>query len=198
MRHARFLRENLRFCPEGKRKHSFSKSTNYRSKQFPLKWEIPSLEQSLTWENLSPFLPLGEIAKCRCVNRKTREINSSSEESEEDGDNGLEEAVEVEEDDDSHGGERKSDSNEDSEKDLGEEDAKDFDEKPKKKYGKGMKVLDLQLSHARPPPPNPPPPTSSLMFFWDFRGPFLPPQLKKVPLYLRGIFNNYSSNPNGL
>ena len=140
MRHARFLCENLRFCPEGKRKLSFSKSINYRSNQFPLEW--------VTWQNVSPFFPLGEIAKCGRVNRKTCEINSSSEESEEVGDNGLEEPVEVDEDDDSHDRERKSDSNEDSKKDHRGEDGKDFDEKPKKNYGKGMKVLDLQLSHA--------------------------------------------------
>ena len=108
-----------------------------------MEWEIPSFEQSLTWLNLSPIFPLGEIAKCRRVNRKTREINSSSEESEEDGEDGLEEPVEVEEDDDSHGGERKSDSDEDRENDHREEDGKDFNEKPKKKYGKGMKVLEL-------------------------------------------------------
>ena len=88
------------------------------------------------------IFPLGKIAKCRHVNRKTREINSSSEESKEDRDNGLEEPVEVEEDDDSHSGERKSDSNEHSEKNH-REDGKDFDEKPKKKYSKGMKVLDI-------------------------------------------------------
>ena len=99
--------------------------------------------EPVTWLNLSPIFPLGEIAKCRRVNSKTREINSSSEESEEDGGDGLEEPVEVEEDDDSHGGERKSDSDEDSENDHREEDGKDLNEKPKKKYGKGMKVLEL-------------------------------------------------------
>lgn len=104
------------------------------------------------------FFPLGEIAKCRRVNRKTREINSSSEESEADEDNGLEEPVEVEQDDDSYGGERKSDSDEDSEKYHREEDGKE--KKSKKKYGRGMKVLDLQLSHDRPPPFSP-----SLTFF---------------------------------
>ena len=97
-----------------KKKTFSSKSTNYRSNQFPLEWEIPSFEQSLTWLNLSPIFPLGEIAKCRRVNGKTSEKNSPSEESEEDGDDGLEEPVKVEKDDDSHGGERKSDSYEDS------------------------------------------------------------------------------------
>ncbi|XP_068734542.1 uncharacterized protein [Montipora capricornis] len=79
-----------------------------------------------------------EIGKCRRVNRKTCEINSSSEESKEVGDNGLEEPVEVDEDDDSHDRERKSDSGEDSEKDHREADGKDFDEKPKKNYGKEL------------------------------------------------------------
>ena len=59
-----------------------------------MEWEIPSFEQRLTWLNLSPIFPLGEIAKCRRVNS----LNSLSEESKEDGDNGLEEPVEVEED----------------------------------------------------------------------------------------------------
>lgn len=104
------------------------------------------------------FFPLGEIAKCRRVNRKTCEINSSSEESEADEDNSLEEPVEVEQDDDFYGGERKSDSDEDSEKYHREEDGKE--KKSKKKYGKGMKVLDLQLSHGQPPPFSP-----SLTFF---------------------------------
>ena len=88
------------------------------------------------------FLP-AEIAKCRRVNRKTSEINSSSEESEADDDNGLDTPVEVEEDDDSHGGEKKSDSDEDSEKDHREAEGKVSDEKLTKKYGKGMRDFDL-------------------------------------------------------
>lgn len=89
------------------------------------------------------FFFLGEIAKCGRVNRKICEINSSLEESEEVGDNGLEELVEVDEDDDFYDRERKSDFNEESKKDYRGEDGKDFDEKFKKNYGKGMKVFDF-------------------------------------------------------
>lgn len=144
MGHARLLRENLRFCPEFERKRNFLFLSQPITDRINSLWN--GKYQVLNRANITKFqhfFPSGEIAKYRRVNRKTREINSSSEESEADDDNDLEEPVEVEEDDYSHGGEMKSDSDEESEKDHREAEGKESDEKLKKKYGKGMKVFCL-------------------------------------------------------
>ena len=75
------------------------------------------------------FFPLGEITKCRRVNRKTCEKSSSSEESEAGEDNDAD------------------DSDEESESDHPGKHGQDLHKKTSKKYGKGM-----LKSHARQPP----------------------------------------------
>lgn len=99
------MRENLLFCQEFERKRNFLFPSQLITDRINSLWD--GEYQVLNRANIAKFqhfFPSGEIAKCGRVNRKTREINSSSEESEADDDNGLEEPVEVEEDDNSHGG----------------------------------------------------------------------------------------------
>ena len=131
---------------------TFSKSANYRADQFSLEQEIPTVTNRACLGHIWTFLLLGEIEKCRSVTRKTRETDSSSEESEGGQENGVEEPVEVEEEEHSYCEEGKSNSDEDSERDH-QEDGKDLDGKSKKKYRKGMTVFDFLLkANARIPP----------------------------------------------
>ena len=76
---------------------TFSRSTNYIPDQFSLEREIPTVTNRACLGHIWTFLLLGEIEKCRSVTRKTRETDSSSEESEGGEDKGGKEPVEVEE-----------------------------------------------------------------------------------------------------
>lgn len=93
------------------------------------------------------FFPLGEITKCRRVNRKTREESSSSEESEAGEDNDAD------------------DSDEQSESDDRGKHGQDLHKQRSKKYGKGMAVFLLIFSEN-------PTPTTSLIPFWTSVGKF--------------------------
>lgn len=87
IRNARLPREKLRFCSE--RKHNFF--------QFSFEREILTVTNIACLGHIWTFLLLGEIEKCGSVTRKTRETDSSSEESEGGEDKGGKEPVEVEE-----------------------------------------------------------------------------------------------------
>lgn len=76
---------------------TFSKSNNYRLNQFSFEQEILTVTNIACLGHIWTFLLLGEIEKCGSVTRKTRETDSSSEESEGDEDKGGKEPVEVEE-----------------------------------------------------------------------------------------------------
>ena len=112
-------REILLFCSEWKQ--NFFKSTNYRPDQFSLEREIPTITNRACLGHIWTFHLLGEIEKYRSLIRKTRDTDSSSEESEGGEDNGVEEPLEVEEEEHSYGEEGKSDSDEDSERDHQED-----------------------------------------------------------------------------
>lgn len=87
---------------------TFSKSTNYRADQFSLEREIPTVTNRACLGHIWIFLLLlGEIEKRRSVTRKTRETDSSSEESEGGEDNDVEEPVEVEKEEHSYSEEGK-------------------------------------------------------------------------------------------
>ena len=76
---------------------TFSKSNNYRLNQFSFEREILTVTNIACLGHIWTFLLLGEIEKCGSVARKTRETDSSSEESEGGEDKGGKEPVEVEE-----------------------------------------------------------------------------------------------------
>lgn len=76
---------------------TFSKSNNYRLNQFSFEREILTVTNIACLGHIWTFLLLGEIEKCGSVTRKTRETDSSSEESEGGEDKGGKEPVEVEE-----------------------------------------------------------------------------------------------------
>ena len=90
-------------------------------KQISLEQKIPIFTNLAKSEHF--FFPLGEITKCKRVNRKTCEESSSSEESEAGEDNDAD------------------DSDEQSESDDRGKHGQDLHKQTSKKYGKGMVVF---------------------------------------------------------